>query len=43
MSNSLFHNGRDETQSIKNWFLASHGVQPKEMYDMEGYYVFYSY
>lgn len=40
---SIFSTGRDETQSIKNWFLMNHGIKPKPIYDMENYTVYYKF
>lgn len=40
MASFMFGSGRDETQSIKYWFLQSHGVVPKGRIecDPDGYY-----
>ena len=43
IADSIFSDCRDDTQSIKNWFLMGHGVQPKEMYDNQGFTVYYRY
>jgi hypothetical protein len=41
MMNAMMSSGRDETQSIKNYFLSQHGVKPKGIVHSNGYEMYY--
>ena len=42
MMSAMMSSGRDETQSIKSYFLSQHGVKPKgRAYSADGYEVMY--